>query len=440
MVILRVQKTGTANVEGTGERMAQTESVQRILTQNQGRDPERLQRKYAAMRRDPFTFLRGTCHLFYADWPQTSPLNDAPVTWICGDLHFENFGSYKGDNRQTYFDMNDFDEAMLAPCTWDVARFLTSVLVGAHTLKVRPPTALALCEVFVAAYTAALADGKARWVERDTARGMVKDLLEALRRRHRGVFLDSRTERRGRKRTLRLDGRRAFPVTDTDRGKIEAFMMRYAAAQPNPAFFRVLDVARRIAGTGSLGLERYVILVRGRSSPNENFLLDLKCEPTSALAPYVPCPQPAWPHEAARVVTIQRRVQAIAPAFLQAVTIGDRSYVLRELLPTQDRLVLAHWHGKIRRLAHVMDVMGQLVAWGQLRSGGLQGSATLDTLMGFAHQPGWQQPLLAYALRYSAHVVQEWQQFCEAFDKGVLRAQGSQERDEVARAQGNTRP
>jgi len=254
------------------------------------------------------------------------------------------------------------------------------------------------------------------------------------------VFLDSRTERRGRKRTLRLDGRRALPVTDTDRNKIEAFMMRYAATQPHPAFFRVLDVARRIAGTGSLGLERYVILVHGRSSPHENFLLDLKCEPTSALAPYVPCPQPAWPHEAARVVTIQRRVQAIAPAFLQAVTIGDRSYVLRELLPTQDRLCLAHWHGKIRRLEHVMDVMGQLVAWGQLRSGGMQGSATPDVLTGFAHQPGWQQPLLAYALRSSAHVVQEWQQFCQAFDKGVLRAPGSQERDEVARAQGSTRP
>ena len=55
-------------------------------------------------------------------------------------------------------------------------------------------------------------------------------------------------------------------------------------------------------------------------------------------------------------------------------------------------------------------------------------------LTGFAHQPGWQQPLLAYALRYSAHVVQEWQQFCEAFDKGMLREQGSQERDEVALA------
>jgi uncharacterized protein (DUF2252 family) len=263
------------------------------------------------MRRDPFTFLRGTCHLFYADWPQTSPLNDAPVTWLCGDIHFENFGSYKGDNRQTYFDLNDFDEAVLAPCTWDVARFLTSVLVGAHTLHVRPTTALALCEAFVAAYTAALADGKARWVERDTARGMVKDLLEALQRRHRGVFLDSRTERRGRKRTLRLDGRRALPVTDTDRNKIEAFMTRDAATQPNSAFFRVLDVARRIAGTepgsGALCHPGAAAVVRTRT------LLDLKYAPTSALAPYVPCSQPAWPHEAARVVTIQRRIQAIAP-------------------------------------------------------------------------------------------------------------------------------
>src|SRR5262249_22822273 len=146
----------------------------------------------------------------------------------------------------------------------------------------------------------------------------------------------------GRKRRLRLDGKRALPVDDEDRTKVEGFMRRFAAAQADPAFFQVRDVARRIAGTGSLGLERYVILVRGRSDPDENFLLDLKWEPGSALAPYVPDPQPAWQYEAARVVAIQQRVQAIAPAFLQAVTIDERSYVLRELLPIQDRLQLAH--------------------------------------------------------------------------------------------------
>ena len=97
--------------------MARVDCLQRITTYNYGRDPERLSRKYAAMRADVFAFLRGTCHLFYEDWPHISTLNDAPRTWICGDLHLENFGSYKGDNRLTYFDLNDFDEAILAPCT-----------------------------------------------------------------------------------------------------------------------------------------------------------------------------------------------------------------------------------------------------------------------------------------------------------------------------------
>jgi len=61
-----------------------------ILRFNEGRDPERLDMKYEAMRQSPFAFFRGKCHLFWEDWPRDSPLNSAPVIWVCGDLHFEN--------------------------------------------------------------------------------------------------------------------------------------------------------------------------------------------------------------------------------------------------------------------------------------------------------------------------------------------------------------
>ncbi|HAN57343.1 MAG TPA: DUF2252 domain-containing protein, partial [Betaproteobacteria bacterium] len=63
--------------------------------------------KYRNLRSNPFVFLRGTCHLFYDRLPRDRVLDRAPLTWICGDLHIENFGSYKGDNRLVYFDMND---------------------------------------------------------------------------------------------------------------------------------------------------------------------------------------------------------------------------------------------------------------------------------------------------------------------------------------------
>ena len=60
---------------------------------NAGRDPERLQLKYHAMRTNPFVFLRGTCHLFYNRLPHEGVFKSALLAWVCGDLHLENFGS-----------------------------------------------------------------------------------------------------------------------------------------------------------------------------------------------------------------------------------------------------------------------------------------------------------------------------------------------------------
>ncbi|HEY8097663.1 MAG TPA: DUF2252 domain-containing protein [Methylobacter sp.] len=388
--------------------------IERILLFNQGRDPDRLIMKYCAMRTDAFAFLRGTCHLFYQDWPANSPLNDAPSAWICGDLHLENFGSFKGENRLTYFDINDFDEAALAPATWELARFLTSVLVGAKTLEVNHSEAIALCHCFLDSYTAALQDGKARWLERATAKGMIKNLLSNLRKRSRPEFLNSRTKFKGDKRILHLDGKRALPTEDADYKKVILFMAEFAALQSNPKFFKVLDVARRIAGTGSLGTERYIILIEGLGSPAGNYLLDLKHEPGSALAPYLTLPQPEWVTEAERVVNIQRRVQAISPAFLNAVQIGKRSYVMRELLPDSDRLQLELWNGKLRRLENVMHAMGKVMAWDHLRSGGRQGSAIADEWISFAARSDWRSPLLEYADDYALQVVTDWNEFRES--------------------------
>ena len=103
------------------------DTAQQLKTFNAGREPQRLQLKYAAMRASPFAFLRGSCHLFYARMARGGVHKGAPVGWLCGDLHLENFGSYQGDNGLVYFDINDFDESALAPLTWDLVRLLASV-------------------------------------------------------------------------------------------------------------------------------------------------------------------------------------------------------------------------------------------------------------------------------------------------------------------------
>ena len=390
--------------------------IRRIRAFNAGRDPDRLVLKYARMRQNPFAFLRGTCHLFYERLPNDAIFRRAPATWVCGDLHFENFGSYKGDNRLVFFDMNDFDEGALAPCTWDLVRFLASVLVGAGDLGVARRDARTLCSTFLNAYTDALGLGKAGWVERETADGLVRELLESLRTRTRPAFLDMRTERRGRTRRIRIDGRKALAASDRQRNLVVSFMERFARKHPNPAFYKVIDVARRIAGTGRLGVDRYIVLVEGKGSPDFNYLLDLKEALPSCLGPHLKHTQPDWPNEASRIEAVQRRMQAVSMAFLQPAILGKTSYVLRGLQPSEDRVALAHWNGKLRRLEEVMKVMGKVVAWGQLRSGGRDGSATIDELIDFGRQSGWTKSLLEAADHCAAGVLADWRAYANGPD------------------------
>lgn len=392
--------------------------VARITRYNAGREPERLALKYSALRRDPFAFLRGTAHLFWEDWHRRYGVGEAPLVWGTGDLHLENVGSFRGDNRLVYFDLNDFDEGARLPASWELARFVTSVHLAAESLGIDGRTTRELAVVFLEAYAEALADGKARWVERAIATGMVKELLEKVKGRTRESLLDARTTLRRGRRTLRVDGRKVLPIDKRDRAMVVHAVDKLARLEPTPRFFEVLDVGRRVAGTASLGLERYVILVRGTGSPDGNWLLDLKEAHASPLAALVP--QPAtWANEADRVIGIQHRMQAICPALLRALRIKDKSYVLRELQPTEDRLALEHWHGKLRRLRNVMITIGHLVAWAQLRSASRDGAAVIDALIAFGSEPSWHRELLRAAKSYSATVQRDWRRFKRASDEDL---------------------
>lgn len=389
-----------------------------ILEYNANRDAARVAIKYRLMRQDPFSFMRGTCHLYYQDSPiRDSVLNEAPIAWISGDLHLENFGCYKGDNRLIYFDLNDFDEAVLAPATWELGRWLASILVAADALQLPREDALQLCRIGLASYSEALRTGKGRWLERDTAKGMIRSLLDPMKLRDRKTFLDSRTCLHKGRRQIEVDGKRAFALDPQDKQDLMTFVEAYAYEQSDPDFYRPLDAARRIAGTGSLGIDRYVILIEGRGGSEENFLLDLKQAIPSALSPYVKHKQPDWVSEAHRVVSVQRWAQAIAPAFLSAVMFQGRPFVFKGLQPTQDKLKLTGWNGKLKRLDQVIRSMGEIVAWSHLRSGGRCGSAITDQWVVFGEQCLWQTSLINDAIIQAEKAEADWKKYCVAFDR-----------------------
>ncbi len=400
--------------------------VESIQTFNAGRDPERLQMKLARMRANPFVFLRGTCHRFYDRLPKGELFSKAPGAWLCGDAHLENFGTYKGDNRLAYFDINDFDEGALAPVSWDLVRFLASILLAGETIRATANESIVLCRKFIEGYADTLASGKACWVERETSQGLVRDLLLEIEQRRRVDFLDKRCASKGKQRSIRCDGKRALPVTLTQRGQVTQLIEGFAKTQPDPAFFSVIDVARRIAGTGSLGVDRYAILVQGKGSPDGNYLLDLKMAMPSEVARHSPARQPAWKSEAQRVVAVQRRMQAVSMAFLNPLEWQQSSYILRALQPTEDRVALDGAGVALDDIQRVIGTMGHVMASAHLRSSGRQGSAIADELIAFGEaRTHWSDGLIEAAQACADDVAADWRAYCAAYDGGAFAGGGA---------------
>ncbi|MBO9702799.1 MAG: DUF2252 family protein [Sporocytophaga sp.] len=391
--------------------------VSRLIDFNQDRIPQLLEIKYRNMRENCFRFYRGTSHLFYEDLNNHSPdLNASPHTWICGDLHIENFGSYKADNRWVYFDINDFDDSALAPCLWEISRLIVSIYTASDSLQIDQSSCQKIIKFFLDIYTQTLSIGHAQLVQEDTSEGIVKDLLEDLKKRKRKDLVAKRTTEKNGKRKLLIDNEHAAAISEDKKAQIADTIKKWASEKEDPEFYKVLDAAYRIAGTGSLGLEKYIVLIEGKGSPDQNFLLELKIAKESPVAKYVKVKQPEWNNQAERVIEVQKRMQAFPLAFLDSVEMNNHWFVMKELLPSQDKVDLNLYAGKLNKLDSFIKTIAEITAWAQLRSGGRQGSAIADDLIEFGVDRSWEKTLLGYVIEYSKQVKSDYKEFCRAYD------------------------
>ncbi|MDQ0392867.1 DUF2252 family protein [Labrys monachus] len=87
-----------------------------------------LERKHCRMRRNSFVFLRATYFRWARSIEGVCPgLIDAPAVLAVGDIHVENFGTWRDADGRLVWGVNDFDEAAVMPYTLDLLRLATSV-------------------------------------------------------------------------------------------------------------------------------------------------------------------------------------------------------------------------------------------------------------------------------------------------------------------------
>jgi uncharacterized protein (DUF2252 family) len=384
--------------------------------------PDMVQLKYEAMADNVFRFYRGTCHLFYEDLSKVTTIPLSPLAWICGDLHLENFGSYKGDNKLVYFDLNDFDESVLAPASYELMRFLTSIFIAFDTLNIEPVKAMKMAQLFLKTYSATLARGKAISIEPRTAKGIVCNFLAAAQNSSYKDIIKKRTVSKKHKIMLSLEDERHFKVDKKLKHELKAHINDWiATSSDGPYNYKVKSIVFRLAGTGSIGLKRYLFLLKSTNTKNKYLFVDMKQCRQSSILPYIKVQQLDWPTEAHRIITVQQRMQNVSAALLSTTVFREEAYVIQELQPVKDTIKFKFIKDQYRDMYQVIDDMAALTASAQLRSGGIQGSAIIDELAAFGQDQSWQEHLIKYAKKYAAKTKRNYEQYLHDYKSGVFK-------------------
>jgi uncharacterized protein (DUF2252 family) len=393
------------------------ELAERLIAFNKPLLPDMVPLKYEAMSENAFRFFRGTCHLFYEELAAAKPLSLSPQAWICGDLHLENFGSFRGENGLVYFDLNDFDEGLLAPAAYKVVRLVTSIFIAFETLQIEKEKALKMAELFVRSYCNTLKSAKAISIDPRIAKGILCDFLTSAGKHSEKDILKKRTISKKKKVMLSLEDERHFKLDKNLRKEVRAHINEWIkTSSDGPYNYEIIGLVFRLAGTGSIGVKRYLFLLKSTNTKNKYLLLDMKQARPSSLLPYVYVQQLAWETDAERITSIQRRMQNVPSALLSTTIFRDEAYVIQELQPVKDAIKFKLLRDDYRGMYQVIDAMGALTASAQLRSGGMQGSGNIDDLCAFGGDEGWQQAVVDYAEAYAAKVDKDYREFLKSLN------------------------
>ncbi len=306
--------------------------------QSLGRIPDLVPIRYGRMLVSPFAFYRGAALIMAAD------LARAPSTGIqvvaCGDAHLSNFGVFATPERRLAFDVNDFDEAHPAPFEWDVKRLATSLVLVAREQGFGDETGRRMANAVASAYrTRMLELAPMGFLDAWYVHIDVTDLLQQARqsgsgkkRRWAKTFVEKASTRTNLGALQRLaettpDGWRikeepplvVRPQLDAAQLAVLRRAMEGYRASLRPDLRPILehyvfaDIARKVVGVGSVGLQAYIVLGIGMAKDDALFL-QLKEARASVLDAYT---EPSRiGHQGERVVIGQRFMQGASDQLL----------------------------------------------------------------------------------------------------------------------------
>jgi hypothetical protein len=203
--------------------------------------PEDVDRKHELMRSSSFSFLRATFYRWMQLFPEICQKElSAPEVLSIGDLHLENFGTWRDSEGRLIWGINDFDEVHTLPFSLDLIRLAASVGFAIQESHLTVGFSEA-CQAIVEGY------------------------IECLRKSGRPFVLEE--EHPWLRKIALSDARNPTPywkklhcLTQSTASPPQEVLDGIRSLLPEDC--RLEKIAHRVAGVGSLGRERFVLLAQ----------------------------------------------------------------------------------------------------------------------------------------------------------------------------------
>jgi uncharacterized protein (DUF2252 family) len=403
-----------------------------------GRVPELVALKNQLMAASPFAYFRGAVPVMAYDLSLTG--NTGILSQLCGDAHVRNLGAFAGPDGRLVFDINDFDETIVAPFEWDVKRMATSLVLAGRAAGAKNINCREAAAVFLERYRTMMGTF-ARMPVVEIARYQVHRLrnvsavagilLMAERATPMHTLLtltegkDGAAKKKGVKAAKKVGHRpqRVFktipPTLTRVKGqtaeKVVGSLTKYAESlQPERRHFlaqyRPVDVAFKVVGTGSVGLRDYVVLMDGNGAKDPLFL-QIKEEVESGYAPYVAAKvRGVHGHQGRRVVEGERAMQLQSDPFLGWTAMEGRDYLVRQLNDHKASIQLESL--KEAGLLEYAAVCGEILARGHARAGD---SAMIAGYLGTSTR--FDEAVGVFAEAYANQTELDWKQLVQSLKK-----------------------
>jgi uncharacterized protein (DUF2252 family) len=300
--------------------------------------PDLVPIRYARMLTSPFAFLRGGAAIMAADLAAQGETTGLQVQ-ACGDMHMANFGLFASAERNLVFGINDFDETLPSPWEWDLKRLVASIVAGGRFLGAGKGLCKDAVRAAVSSYRKRMkqyafmgnlelwyADIKENDIQKNlkgTAQKGLRKIAGKARQRTHLQVLDKLTDLVDDKFRFRDDAPFIVHETHTQTGipiqeALELILKSYMASLADDrkyllSQYRIVDVARKVVGVGSVGTRCWIIFLKGNHEEDPLFL-QLKEAQSSVLEPFAGASK--YANHGQRVVAGQRLIQGAPDIFL----------------------------------------------------------------------------------------------------------------------------